>query len=88
MTKFGPPDTPGWTLVGGRSYADAVPDLPANIWELRWRSTGASIRVTDPIYGNQRSLAVVEIDTEEGALTFAVDEVSNGVFLFALPGVR
>jgi hypothetical protein len=88
MTNFGPPDSPGWTLIGGRSYADSVPDLPADLWDLDWRSTGESIRVTDPLYGNQRSLSVVQIDTVDGAVKFAADEVSNGVFLFALPGIR
>lgn len=87
MTKFGPPDTPGWTLVGGRSEADSVPGLPSNVWELNWRNTQESIRVTDPLYGNQRNLDVVEIDTDDGVLTFAVREVSNGVFLLALPGI-
>ena len=40
------------------------------------------------MYGNQRDLDVVEIDTDDGLVTFAVREVSNGVFLFALPGIR
>lgn len=87
MTKFGPPNTPGWTVVGGRSHADPVPDLPENVWELDWRSTGRSVRLSDPLYGNQRSLAVVEVDSPDGTVTFAVDEVSNGVFLFAVPRV-
>ena len=86
--KSGPPDSPGWTLVGGRSYADAVSDLPSNVWDLDWRSTQESIRVTDPLYGTQRTLDVVEIDTDQGVVTFAAGEVSNGVFLFALPGIR
>ena len=87
MTKLGPPDKPGWPLVGGRSYADSVPDLPDDLWDLDWRSTGESIRVTDPLYGHQRSLSVVEIETVDGTARFASAEVSNGVFLCALPRV-
>ena len=88
MNAIGPPDTPGWTLIGARSYADSVPDLPDDIWEVPWRNTGKSIQVTDPIYGNQRSLSICEVDAEDRVVTFAVEEVSNGVFLFSLPGVR
>jgi hypothetical protein len=87
MTKLGAPDTPGWRLVGGRSYADSVPNLPDDLWDLDWRSTGESIRVTDPLYGTQRSLSVMEIEAVDGTLRFASGEVSNGVFLFALPRV-
>ena len=50
--------------------------------------TGETIRVSDPIYGNQLSLDVTEIQTDGGKVKFAVREVSNGVYLFALPGVR
>ncbi|WP_296605044.1 hypothetical protein [Nocardioides sp.] len=64
-----------------------MPDLPDDLWDLDWRTTGESIRVTDPLYGNQRSLPVVEIDAADGAARFAADEVSNGVFLFAVPRV-
>ena len=87
MTRFGPPDTPGWTLVGGRYEGDSVPGLPTDLWDLNWRSTGNSIRVTDPIYGNQQTLWIVEVESQTGVTAFAVDEVSNGVYLFAVPRV-
>lgn len=86
--KAGPPDTPGWTLIGGRSSADSVVGLPSNVWALDWRSTGESVRVTDPLYGTPRTLHVVEVETDKGVVTFAAGEVSNGVFLFALPGIH
>ncbi len=41
--------------------------------------------MADPLYGNQRSLRIVEVDTDDDIVKFAVDEVSNGVYLFALP---
>lgn len=87
MSRFGPPDTPGWTLVGGRSEGDSVEELPEGLWDLDWRSTGRSIRATDPIYGSQRTLWIVEVESQADVVTFAVDEVSNGVYLFAVPGV-
>jgi hypothetical protein len=85
MKVHGPPDTPGWAVVGGRSHADPVPGLPVDVWDLHWRSTGASIRVTDPVHHHQRSLHVVEAETDAETARFAVDEVSSGVFLFAVP---
>jgi hypothetical protein len=83
--KLGPPDTPGWTVVGGRSFGDEVPGLPEGIWEDPWRSTGQTIRVTDPLYGNARTLDVMETALMDERVVFAVAEVSNGVFLFAAP---
>jgi hypothetical protein len=74
-------------LVGGRSEGDCVLGLPEDVWNLRWRSTGESIRASDPIYGSPLTLRIVEIDSQESVITFAVDEVSNGVYLFAVPRV-
>lgn len=85
MRRSAWPDTPGWSVVGGRGEGDAVPGLPANLWQLEWRSTSRTILVADPLYGNQRSLRIVEVDTDDDIVKFAVDEVSNGVYLFALP---
>lgn len=59
--------------------------LPDNLWTQRWRATGETVRLTDPLYGNARQLSVVEIDGERGSTRFAVVEVSNGVYLFAEP---
>lgn len=87
MPGFRPPDTPGWTLVGGWSEGDSVPELPEDVWNLKWRSTDKNICATDPIYGNPRTLRIVEFDSQAAVVTFAVDEVSNGVYLFAVPGV-
>ena len=85
MTKLRPPDTPGWIVVGGRSEGMELAELPVDIWTVDWHSTGAKVLVSDPLYGVQRALTVVEIDSGDGTITFAVDEVSNGVYLFALP---
>ena len=51
-------------------------------------NTSRSIRLAGPLYRNQRTLSVVEVATNAGTVTFAVTEVSNGVYLFALPGIR
>lgn len=87
MVTYGWPNTPGWTVIGGRGEGDDVPDLPATIWQSRWHRTGETIRVSDPIYGNQLSLDVTEVEADGRKVRFAVREVSNGVYLFALPGV-
>ncbi|WP_418059538.1 hypothetical protein [Pimelobacter simplex] len=65
-----------------------MPGLPDDVWEREWRSTGWSVRVTDPRHGTPRTLWVVEVASEDAVVTFAADEVSNGVFLFALPRPR
>lgn len=88
METYGPPNTPGWTVIGGRGEGDAVPDMPADIWQVDWQSTGERIRISDPIYGNQLTLDIAELETDGRTIRFAVREVSSGVYLFALPRVR
>lgn len=82
--KDGWPDTPGWTVVGGRPEGEAVPELPPDLWTLDWQSTDRSILVTDP-YGNQRTLWITRIVVDGEPREFAYDEVSNGHYLFAVP---
>lgn len=85
--KDGWPDTHGWTVVGGRSEGDAVSELPSDLWTLAWQSTDRSILVTDPLYGNQRTLWISRIIVDGQPREFASGEVSNGVYLFAVPGL-
>lgn len=87
MTTWRWPKSSGWEIVGGRAEGDHVPGLPADLWEREWRHTNRSIQLADPLYGGQRSLSVVEVGTNDATLTFAVTEVSNGIYLFALPRV-
>ena len=72
-------------VVGGRPEGDAVPDLPPDLWDVEWRSTDQSILVSDPIYGRQLTLSVCELESGDRVTRFAVREVSNGVYLFAIP---
>ena len=59
--------------------------MPNEFWHLPWRRT-VKILLTEPLYRTQRSLDVVHVDTgSDGTVRFAVDEVSNGIYLFALP---
>ncbi len=53
MVTYGPPNTPGWTVIGGRAEGDTVADMPPGIWQVRWHRTGETIRVSDPIYGKR-----------------------------------
>lgn len=79
------PDASGWTVLGGYPEGASVPGLPIEFWHLPWRRT-VKILLTEPLHGTQRSLDVVHVDTEsDGTVKFAVDEVSNGIYLFALP---
>jgi hypothetical protein len=85
MTRSPRPDTPGWTVLGGRAEGDAVPDLPPDLWDVAWRSTDRSILVSDPIYGRRLTLSVCEHESDGRVTRFAVREVSNGMYLFAIP---
>lgn len=85
MTKFRWPDHPRWSVVGVCAEGDPIPDFPKEIWQLEWRNTSRAIQVSDPRSGNQHSLSVMDVETNQGTITFAVTEVSNGAYLFALP---
>lgn len=80
--------SPGWTVLGGFTESDDVPGLPSGHWALPWTATGDSAQVTDPLYGNQRALAVHDVAGPGGLARFAVTEVSNGVYLVAVPTPR
>lgn len=84
MTERREPNTSGWKVVGGYREGDEVPDLPEGLWDTPWHRSEQSILVTDPLYGHQRSLVVVNLDEPRGVV-FAVGEVSNGVYLIAVP---
>jgi hypothetical protein len=85
MTTSELPDTPGWTVSGGLTSGQPVDGLPADVWARDWRYTDEVIRVRDPLYGKQVVLGVTEIDADDGVVTFAYTEITNGVYLFALP---
>ena len=55
------------------------------VWRSEWRATGDRIRLTR--YGQSVSLPVYEASSGDARAQFAADEVSNGVYLFALPRV-
>ena len=85
MTTRSEPNQPGWALIGGFSEGRDVPGMPGDFWDARWEETGERIPMKDPLHGNQRYLRVCRIRTTEGTVTFAQDEVSNGIFLLAVP---
>lgn len=72
-------------MLGGFTESDDVPGLPSGHWALPWTATGDSVLATDPLHGNQRTLAVHEVAGPDGLARFAAAEVSNGVYLVAVP---
>lgn len=87
VTRDDVPNEPGWTLVGGSCEGDLVPELPVELWSLKWENTRKRIPFKDPTHGRQLYLDVYEIASTQGPVTFAVREVSNVVYLFAVPRV-
>jgi len=75
MPTRGCPDTPGWRVVGGRGEGDAVPDLPADLW-----LASAS--------GGRRTGRFYELESDGRVTRFAMREVANGTYLFAIPSPR
>ena len=55
------------------------------VWRSEWKRTGARAQLTR--YGEPVSAPVYEAASGEARAQFAADEVSNGVYLFALPRV-
>lgn len=56
-----------------------------NVWDWEWRSTGESVKLPDPHYGNMRSPAVYVIGPDDAPVRFAADEVANGIVCFWIP---
>ncbi|WP_207392592.1 hypothetical protein [Aeromicrobium sp. IC_218] len=81
MVTMDVPDELGWALVGGRREGDSVPELPADLWSSKWRSARRRIPFKGPIDG------VCEVESTTRTQTVAVREVSNGVYLPAMPRV-
>ena len=72
-------------MIGGYLEGEVVPALPEDLWELRWEDTGSTVMVADPLYGNERSLAVHDVISGGEVTRFAYAEITPGTYLFALP---
>ena len=55
------------------------------VWRSEWKATGERVRLTR--YGQSVSLPIFEASSGNARARFAADEVSNGVYFFALPRV-
>ncbi|MGN6646897.1 MAG: hypothetical protein ACTHJT_10255 [Cytophaga sp.] len=51
-----------------------------NIWNHDWKSTGESIRIKDPLYGQDYTFPVYEISNAYTSVQFAAGEFSNDVW--------
>ena len=65
--------------------ADNVVINGVPVWRSEWKRTGARVRLTR--YGERVSAPIYEAASGEARAQFAAVEVSNGVWLFALPRV-
>ncbi|WP_153797425.1 hypothetical protein [Foetidibacter luteolus] len=51
-----------------------------NIWNCKWESTGESVEVKDPLYGQTHRFTIYEIQNERRRIQFAAGEFSNCVW--------
>lgn len=51
-----------------------------NIWDSDWKNTGERIQIKDPLYGQDFTFIVYEINTGQTAAAFAAGEFSNCVW--------
>jgi len=51
-----------------------------NIWDFEWRNTGKNIKINDPLYQEDYSFTVWEINNGNQSAEFAAGEFSNGVW--------
>ncbi len=81
------PLAPDWRVVGAVVEFDPIDVGGVNPWDYysHWTSVGR-VTLQDPLYAWQHDrLTVYEIPTPGGPVRFAAGEVSNGVWLFAVP---
>jgi hypothetical protein len=64
------------TIMEGEHYT--IDGL--NIWDYQWKKTGEKVLVTD-MNGRKASLPINEICANGKLVQFAINEVSNGVFI-------
>jgi len=53
-----------------------------NIWDFTWRDTGQKIKVVDPLYGQNYTFTIWEINKNDKTVTFAAGEFSNCIWGF------
>lgn len=70
-----------WKYVGS-SYDDSFVLNGIDLFEQDWVSTGETIKVRDPIYGETKILLVWNIKVNDIDMTFAAGEFSNNVWGF------
>lgn len=58
-----------------------------NIFSSTWIEAGSD-KVKDPIYGNELTVGVFEIEVNGRRKKFATTEVSNGVHIYFLPSIQ
>lgn len=51
-----------------------------NIWNNDWKNTGKCIQIKDPLYGQDYTFPVYEINNGQTSATFATGEFSNCVW--------
>lgn len=59
-----------------------------NIWDFEWQSTGQSIKIIDPSYGQEFTFNVYQISNDSEEVRFSAGEFSNcvwGIYIEQIP---
>ena len=51
-----------------------------NIWDHDWKTTGEKIQIKDPLYRQDFTFSVYQINNDQNSAQFAAGEFSNGVW--------
>ncbi|UTW64606.1 hypothetical protein KFE98_00445 [bacterium SCSIO 12741] len=51
-----------------------------NIWDLEWKTTGESIKIKDPKYGQCYTFSVYQITRGSETVRFSAGEFSNNIW--------
>jgi hypothetical protein len=69
------------TVVDGKRF-----EIEAlNIWDNEWIDTGETVSVKDPLYGQEYTFPVYEMESGNKKVKFAGGEFSNGMWGIYLP---
>ena len=75
-----------WTHFGTCVEGESFVIDEIDVWKNKWVRTGATAKVTDPLYGQEYHFDVYSIYADDHHIEFAAGEFSNAVWGFYTKG--